>query len=66
MKNEEKVDSNQKENKPDKKKYKIKEADQYEETKKDGALKPTIKISENVHIKPAEEQQFENNISPSQ
>jgi len=41
--------------------YNTKEADLYEENIKDGALKPTHKISENIHDKPAEEQQFENN-----
>ncbi len=46
--------------KRDKRNDKTKEADSYEENVKDGALKPTNKISKNIHDKPAEEQQFEN------
>ena len=40
--------------------YKTKEADSPELNTKDEDLKPTSKIPENIHTKPAEEQQFEN------
>jgi len=40
--------------------YKTKEADLTEVNTNDGDLKPTNEISKNIHIKPAEEQQFEN------
>ncbi len=38
----------------------VKEADLTEVNTNDGGLKLTNKISKNIHIKPAEEQQFEN------
>jgi len=44
----------------DKSHDKTKDMDLPEEDTKDGDLKPTNKISENIHIKPADEQQFEN------
>lgn len=50
---------NQEEDKLDKENNKT-EADSYKENTNDGYLKPTKKISENIHTKPAEEQQFEN------
>ncbi|MDZ4793270.1 MAG: hypothetical protein SGI83_03245 [Bacteroidota bacterium] len=43
----------------DKRNYKKKEADSSEKNTKDGDLKLTKKISQNIHTKPAEEQQFE-------
>jgi len=46
--------------KPGKRNYKTKEIDSSEENTKDADLKPSNKISENIHTKPAEEQQFEN------
>lgn len=55
-------DLNKKEHteKQDKRNYNKKEEVSYEENTEDGALKQTHKISENIHDKPAEEQQFEN------
>jgi len=37
------------------------ETDLYNEDKKKGDFKPTNKITENIHIKPADEQMFEDN-----
>jgi len=52
---------NEKEQIRDKSNYKTKETESIEKEMKDGDLNPTNKISENIHTKPAEEQQFENN-----
>jgi hypothetical protein len=59
---QQKEDLNHKEHpeKRDKRNYKTNEVDSSEENTKDGDLKPTNNISVNIHIKPAEEQQFEN------
>lgn len=54
-------DLNQKEQKRDKDILQTKETDLTERAVKDGDLKPTNKISKNVHTKPAEEQQLEDN-----
>jgi len=54
-------DLNQKEQKRDKVNPQTKEPDLTERDMKDGDLKPTNKISKNVHTKPAEEQQLEDN-----
>lgn len=54
-------DLNQKEQKRDKDILQTKETDLTERAVEDGDLKPTNIISKNVHIKPAEEQQFEDN-----
>ena len=37
------------------------ETDLYNEDKKNGDFKPTNKITKNIHIKPADEQMFEDN-----
>ena len=62
IQSQQKKDLNQKEqqDKRHKRNYKIKETDSSEENTKDGDLKLTNKISNNIHMKPAEEQQFEN------
>lgn len=62
IQSQQKKDLNQKEqqDKRHKRNYKIKETDSSEENTKDGDLKLTNKISKNIHMKPAEEQQFEN------
>ena len=44
---------------PSKDDDKIKEAELAKTNDHDEDLKPTNKISENIHVKPAEEQQFE-------
>jgi len=54
------VKENERLDKLNKKNYKTKEADTTEANTKEGALKPTHKISKNIHVEPAEEQQFEN------
>jgi len=54
-------DLNQKEQKRDKDILQTKETDLTERAVEDGDLKPTNKIFKNVHSKPAEEQQFEDN-----
>ena len=54
-------DLNQKEQMRDKDILQTKETDLTERAVKDGDLKPTNKISKNVHTKPAEEQQLEDN-----
>ena len=46
----------------DKRNDKTKETDFTEPSSKHGDLKPTNKISENIHTLPAEEQQFEGNV----
>lgn len=55
-------DLNKKEHteKQDKRNCNKKEEVSYEENTEDEVLKETQKISENIHDKPAEEQQFEN------
>lgn len=58
---EEEFDLNQKKLKRDKRNNKTKEPDTDERETKEGDLKSSKEISKNVHIKPAEEQQFENN-----
>lgn len=62
IQSQQKKDLNQKEqqDKRHKRNYKIKETDSSEENTKDGDLKLTNKISKNIHMKPAKEQQFEN------
>ena len=62
IQSQQKKDLNQKEQhyKRHKRNYKIKETDSFEKNTKDGDLKLTNKISKNIHMKPAEEQQFEN------
>ena len=62
IQSQQKKDLNQKEqqDKRHKRNYKIKETDSSEENTKDVDLKLTNKISKNIHMKPAEEQQFEN------
>ena len=62
IQSQQKKDLNQKEqqDKRHKRNYKIKETGSSEENTKDGDLKLTNKISNNIHMKPAEEQQFEN------
>jgi len=57
---EQESDLNQKDHKQDKRNYRTKECISTERDMKEGDLKPTNKISENIHTKPAEEQQFEN------
>jgi len=61
MKKEQESDSNQKELLGDKKNHKVNEDDWSEATTEDGELKPINKFSKSIHIKPADEQQFENN-----
>jgi hypothetical protein len=58
---EQESDLNQKEH-LDKRNDKTKETDSTERSTKQGDLNPTNKISENIHILPAEEQQFEGNV----
>lgn len=62
IQSQQKKDLNQEEqqDKRHKRNYKIKETDSSEENTKDGDLKLTNKISKNIHMKPAKEQQFEN------
>ena len=62
IQSQQKKDLNQKEqpDKRHKRNYKIKETDWSEDNTKDGDLKLTNKISNNIHMKLAEEQQFEN------
>ncbi len=62
IQSQQKKDLNQKEqqDKRHKRNYKIKETDSFEKNTKDGDLKLTNKISKNIHMKPVEEQQFEN------
>lgn len=51
---------NERLDKLNKKNSKTKETDSTQANTKEGALKPTHKISENIHAEPAEEQQLEN------
>jgi hypothetical protein len=39
----------------------VKKVDLYNEDKKNSDLKPTNEITKNIHIKPADEQMFEDN-----
>ena len=54
-------DLNQKDHTRAKSNPKTTENDSTEMETKEGDLKPTKKISENIHTKPADEQQFESN-----